>query len=183
MGRLSQHTVAAGLDTMTLLKIALFFLISTKAISAAPREIRSYNHCGASWLKLKCSDCSSSDQQCTEWTLQQCKQCNLGPKAALNNHNAGHAAHVGNHHNGANHNLNKGNNIIEDNNNNEGFLNPNAGNIKMGGNNKSGNNNTGDNNGSTNSGNTNSGNTNSGNGSNNKGDNNKTPSKTVIIQT
>merc|ERR1712083_460497 len=147
-------------SSMTLLKIALIFLISTTAISAAPRKIRSYNHCGASWLKLKCSDCSSSGQQCTEWTLQQCKQCNLGPKEALNNHNTGHASHVGNHHNGgnlnngANHSLNKENKIIEGNNNNGGT---NSGNI---------------NSGNTNSANTNSGNNNSGNGSNNKGDNN-----------
>merc|ERR1712083_1249906 len=161
-------------SSMTLLKIALIFLISTTAISAAPRKIRSYNHCGASWLKLKCSDCSSSGQQCTEWTLQQCKQCNLGPKEALNNHNTGHASHVGNHHNGgnlnngANHSLKKNNNIIEGNNNNGGFLNPNAANNNTGGNNQSGNNNTGN----TNSANTNSGNTNSGNGSNNKGNNN-----------
>merc|ERR1739838_757560 len=171
---------------MTLLKITLICLIYTTVISAAPREIRSYNRCGASWLKLKCPDCSSSGQQCTEWTLQQCKQCNLGPKAALNNYNAGHAGHVGKNHNGGNHgdnhSLNKDNNIIEGNNNNGGFLNPNAANNNMGGNNQSGNNNTGDNNGSTNSGNTNSGNTNSantnsgntnsGNGSNNKGNNN-----------
>jgi len=68
---------------MTLLKIALIFLISTTAISAAPGKVRSYSHCGASWLKLKCSDCSSSGQQCTDWSLQQCKQCNLGPKAKL----------------------------------------------------------------------------------------------------
>merc|ERR1711971_96663 len=173
---------------MTLLKIALIFLISTTAISAAPREVRSYNPCGASWLKLKCSDCSSSGQQCNEWTLQQCMKCNLGPKAALNNHNDGHAGLVANHHNGgnltngANQSLNKDNNIIEGNNNNGGFLNHNTANNNMGGNNQSGNNNTGDNNGSTNSGNTNSGNTNSantnsgntnsGNGSNNKGNNN-----------
>merc|ERR1711971_723693 len=163
---------------MTLLKIALIFLISTTAMGAAPREVRSYNPCGASWLKLKCSDCSSSGQQCNEWTLQQCMKCNLGPKAALNNHNDGHAGLVANHHNGgnltngANQSLNKDNNIIEGNNNNGGFLNHNTANNNMGGNNQSGNNNTGDNNGSTNSGNTNSGNSNSGNGSNNKGNNN-----------
>jgi len=66
----------------------LLICISATAIQAAPREVRFYNQCAESWLKLKCSDCSSSGQQCTEWTLQQCKQCNLGPKAALNNHNA-----------------------------------------------------------------------------------------------
>merc|ERR1711971_225134 len=159
---------------MTLLKIALIFLISTTAMGAAPREVRSYNPCGASWLKLKCSDCSSSGQQCNEWTLQQCMKCNLGPKAALNNHNAGHAGHVSNHHNGvnlnngANQSLNIDNNIIEGNNNNGDFLNPNAANNNMGGNNQSGNTNSSN----TNSANTNSGNTNSGNGSNNKGNNN-----------
>merc|ERR1739838_66828 len=164
---------------MALLKVTLICLIYTTVISAAPREIRSYNICGASWLKVKCPDCSSSGQQCTEWTLQQCKKCNLGPKAELNNHKAGHAGHIGNHHYAGNHNLNKDNNINGGNNNNGGFhnsnkyfRNPNAGNYNNGGNNQRGNNNTGDNNGSTNSGNTNSGNTNSGNGSNNKGDNN-----------
>merc|ERR1711971_879233 len=50
-------------------------------------EVRSYNPCGESWLKLKCSDCSSSGQQCTEWTLHKCKQCNLGPKAEVRSYN------------------------------------------------------------------------------------------------
>merc|ERR1739838_855441 len=156
---------------MMFLKLTLsFVLICITTVSAAPREIRSYNQCGASWLKTKCVDCSRNSQQCTEWTLQLCNQCNIGPKAQHNNHNAGDVS------------PNFGTNFNPGPNRGPGDVSSNSGTNSNGGNNNSGNNNKGNNNGSTNSGNKNSGNKNSGNknsgnknsgnGSNNTGDNN-----------
>merc|ERR1711992_374713 len=144
------------------------------AISAAPREVRStWSHCGASWLKTKCVDCSRNSQQCTEWTLQKCKQCNLGPKAQHNNHDAGDVSP--NYE--TNLNLDKSGPKAQHSNHKAGDVSSNfetninpgpnrsSGDVSsnFGTNSNGGNNNKGNNNGSSNSGNKNSGNKDSGN--------------------